>query len=603
LVGRSCLFSVKILPYYRLVRAVAFPSMWRIIILLFTFTIGGSALAFTLSSININMALYGALFGLSILFLPSILVDLLSANTLLKYDPLFYLRRCLALSLFSCILWILILGIGGILRNYLTNITFPAQPFYFALFTVVPIRSLAILSMSSKRISNKIPYIFLQPIVSISLSTLFLTPRTHFFTVLIPVTVISLLPTILLLKLIDSRGKPAIGAPPLRIFRAFLIDWLNGDNEMFERYLENMGIDDKVNLTVLQFRSKSTGQLKGLLIVGDFHPGPFLNVGSSALPFMIKNSLEEDGRLVVAVPHGVSGHEHNLVSKSQNEKVLSTIKKLLRVTDYYDKASTFRRFTVGSAKVGAQIFGDSIILTLTQSPNDMEDIPSSLGEELHRLARMKFKHAAIIDSHNCINNVKDYTDKEIEDLKMASIQAIETLSHIDTFPFEMGVAKNGFGIYGPEHGCGPGGISVFVFRVSNRLSAYIILDGNNMISGLREKILSSLKNIGIDDGEIMTTDTHIVNGVVPARLGYHPIGEALDQDIVLRIVINTVERAKENLERVEVSSATGSVEVKSLGPKSLEKLTNFMYSVSKLVARYIATILFTSNLIGALLLS
>ncbi|MEM2106622.1 MAG: DUF2070 family protein [Candidatus Bathyarchaeia archaeon] len=591
------------LPYYRLVRAVAFPSTLRIIILLFTFTVVGPALAFAFLSMNINTALYGGLFGLTIFFLPSILADLFSAYILLRYDSLFYLRRCLALSLFSCILWILILSIGGLLKNYLTNIIFPEQPFYFALFTVVPIRALAILSMSSKGIFNKILYIFLQPVVSTLLSTLFLTPRTPLFIILIPVTVTSLLPTILLLKLIESRGKCSIGVSPLQIFRAFLVDWLNGDNEMFERYLEGMGIDDKVNLTTLQFRSKGSGQLKGLLIVGNFHPGPFLNVGSSALPYMIKNSLEKDGGLVVAVPHGVSGHEHNLVSKSQNEKVLSTIKNLLRVTNYYDKASAFRRFTVGSAKVGAQIFGDSIMLTLTQSPNDMEDIPSSLGEEVHRLARMKFKHAAIVDSHNCINNVKDYTDKEIEDLRMASIQAIETLSHIDTSPFEMGVAKNGFWGYGPEHGCGPGGISAFVFKVSNKLSAYVILDGNNMISGLREKILSSLKNIGIDDGEIMTTDTHVVNGLVPARLGYHPIGEALDQDIFLRIVSNTVKEAKENLERVEVSSATETVEVKSLGSKSLEQLTDFMYSVSKLVARYIVAILFTSNLIGAFLLS
>ncbi|MGQ9542926.1 MAG: DUF2070 family protein [Candidatus Bathyarchaeia archaeon] len=599
--GRSYLFSVKMLPYYRLVRAVAFPSMSRILTLLFTFTIGGSALAFTFSRPTLDVASYGGFFGLFVFFIPSVLTDLFSALVLLRGDPLFYLRRCLALSLFSCTLWTIILGLGGLLSNHLVGMVFPTKPLYLALFTVIPIRTLAVLSMSSKRILSKITYSFLQPLASIWASTLLITPMRPPIPILTLVICISLLPTMHFLSIIESRGKRAIGTSPLRIFRAFLRDWLNGDSEMFEEYLEDMGVDDWIRLTVIQFRSKRTGQLRGLLVVGNFHPGPFLNVGSSTLPYIIKRSLEVEEGLVVAVPHGVSGHEHNLVSKIQNEKILSTIKELMRVPEFHDNASKFQRFTIGSAKVGAQIFGDSILLTLTQSPRDMEDIPSSLGEELERYARMKFKHVAIIDAHNSINNVRSFTGWEVDDFRSASIQAIESLSTTETSTFEMGVAKSEFEGFGPEHGCGPGGISVFIFKVSGMLTAYIILDGNNMVSGLREKVLSSIKTIGIDDGEVMTTDTHIVNGLVPARLGYYPVGEAIDQELILEMIRKTVERAKRDLEAVTVSSASGGVEVRSLGSKSLEQLTNFMYSVSRLVAGYIVAILLASNTLGLLL--
>ena len=39
---------------------------------------------------------------------------------------------------------------------------------------------------------------------------------------------------------------------------------------------------------------------------------------------------------------------------------------------------------------------------------------------------------------------------------------------------------------------GTGGITVIVVQVENRKTTYVIIDGNNMIPGLREKLLSAL---------------------------------------------------------------------------------------------------------------
>ncbi|MBS7623111.1 DUF2070 family protein [Candidatus Bathyarchaeota archaeon] len=600
---RSFLFIGKMLPYYKLVRALTFPSMPRILVMLFTVVSVGCMLSFTLADPTSDSAARGLAFGLLVFFLPAISINILSSKLILRGDPLFYLRRCLALSLFSCIAWITIILVGGVAMRGLAISDFPRFPFYLALFTVMPLRTLAVFSMSTKNSINKIVFSFLEPVVSVFASSAFLGLDPHYLLVSVPtVGLLSTAPLLVLLNSIESKGREVIRASPLRVFRAFLLDWLNRRNEMFEQFLEEIGTEDDINLTVIKFSSKKTGRPKGVFVVSDFHPGPFLNVGSSMLPFLIQKSFEEDG-LLVAVPHGVSGHEHNLVSQHQNFKVISTVGILLEKSGTEASGSVFQRFEVGSAKAGAQVLGECLFLTLTHSPNDMEDIPSQLGKELENLARRRFKDAAIVDSHNCIAEARMFTEKEINDLRAAASQAIESCRQIKTANLEMGAARGAIDGFGPEHGNGPGGARIFVFRTSGQLTAYVVVDANNMAPGLREKILLSLENAGVRGGEVMTTDTHAVNGLVPARLGYHPFGEAIGQEVIIDSVMKAYRQAVENLEEVTVSSSSGSVRVKSLGSGPLEELVSFMYQTAKLVAVYMLTLFLGSNLVGLLVLS
>ena len=598
---RSFLFTGKMLPYYKLVRALAFPSILRILFLLLIFNLIGSAFAFAFARPTWESILYGLFFGFSVLFVPAILTDAVSAYLVLRDDPLFYVRRCLALSLFSCMLWVLILGFGGMLEGGLKLNFFPQQPFYVALFTVLPLRTLAVFSMSSKQAHKKFLFSYMQPLASsVAAVIIFNLNPSLFVRAFSAAALFSLASVSVLLRYIESKGQSAVRTSPLWVFRAFLVDWLNRENDMFERFLEEIGTEEQIRVTVVRFRDKRSNRPKGLLVVSDFHPGPFLNVGSSALPYLIQKRFEADG-MVVSVPHGVSGHEHNLVSQAQNMKLISAVEGLLQNSELNETVSNFKRVEVGSAKIGAQLVGDCLLLTLTQSPNDMEDIPFHLGKEVEGLAKTRFKHVAVVDSHNCITDARIFTEQELVDLKEAASQAIESpLS--SRAEFEMGAAKSAFEVGGPEEGAGPGGISVLVLKTFGQVIAYVTIDGNNMALHLREKILASLECLGIDGGEIMTTDTHVVNGLVPARLGYHPVGEAMDHNVVIDLVRATVERAKQDLEEATVSASSGSVRVKSLGSKSLESLLSFMYGVAKLVALYMLMLFLGSNLVGLMII-
>jgi predicted neutral ceramidase superfamily lipid hydrolase len=129
---------------------------------------------------------------------------------------------------------------------------------------------------------------------------------------------------------------------------------------------------------------------------------------------------------------------------------------------------------------------------------------------------------------------------------------------------------------------GLGGIVVFWMKVGKESFAYIVFDSNNMASGLRERLLAVLKEKGAADAEVLTSDTHMVNGIVSAKLGYYPIGAATDPEVIVDCVRKAADEAKRNVEPVDVSFACSEVSVRTLGLSSLRRLTGFMLRTARL---------------------
>ena len=50
-----------------------------------------------------------------------------------------------------------------------------------------------------------------------------------------------------------------------------------------------------------------------------------------------------------------------------------------------------------------------------------------------------------------------------------------------------------------------------VTEVCGERTAYILVDGNNMLAGLRERILKKIQSLGVANAEILTTDSHALN--------------------------------------------------------------------------------------------
>jgi predicted neutral ceramidase superfamily lipid hydrolase len=95
-----------------------------------------------------------------------------------------------------------------------------------------------------------------------------------------------------------------------------------------------------------------------------------------------------------------------------------------------------------------------------------------------------------------------------------------------------------------------------------------------MVSGLREKILSELKELGIVDGEVLTTDTHSVCGMIRSRRGYNLVGEAIDHSKLISYIKQAAETALDNLEPVEVSWRTETIpDVRVVGEQQISEIT------------------------------
>jgi putative membrane protein len=573
----------KTTPYYNAIRRVAFPSTSMILISLFVLDLLGTTLAFSISDATQLGLIRGFLAGFLVFLVPTLLSALFSFRLVVKGDPLFFPRRVLALSLFGSIVWIIVMVIGAGVSRIFGGFSFPSGAFYLGLFVMLPLRSIAVFSMSTVSLGRRTVFAVSDPLAcSIGLAFLLDALPSGLVANLALAVAVSFVFSFAFLIYVERIGIRTLGVSPLLVFRAFLRDWLDGDFSRFENYLEVFGVNTSVNLCVLSFRSKTSRKVKGTLIVPDFHPGPFLNIGSSALPYMIKRVVESTVGGVAAVAHGVSGHERNLVSQQESEKVIVKIQSMLTHTPSGSGVSPILRSIAGCATATCQVFDKSALVTMTTAPHDTEDIDFEIGELLRRSARRLFKGLVLVDAHNSLGQVTVMSQDKLNDLAQSAKLAIKSTKGARLRSAYVGVAHTMLREVSLKEGMGPGGIAVFWINVGGESYAYVVFDSNNMASGLRERILSTLRDMGAVDAEVMTSDTHMVNGIVSARFGYHPIGAATDPDVIMASIRKAADEAKKNVEPVEASLTCSEVQVRTLGLSSFSQLTSFVLKTARL---------------------
>ena len=141
-------------------------------------------------------------------------------------------------------------------------------------------------------------------------------------------------------------------------------------------------------------------------------------------------------------------------------------------------------------------------------------------------------------------------------------------------------------------------IAAITFDIEKQRVAYIIIDSNNLIQGLRSKILDTLDKNGYSMGEVMTSDTHIVSALRTSNIGFNPLGETGGHELIIKHIMNTVEQSASQLKPRNVGYNTQIIDdLKILGKDNYEKLTDLISGSSKLAKRTVI------RLIPALLLS
>ncbi len=572
-------------PYYNLARRVAFPSTRTIAISSLILTTVGVGLSFSLVDRTVVSFFVGAAWGVIAFTIPSFVSDVILYSTIMKEDPVFYLRRCLALSLFTIATWVAIFFVGSAIAILDPRFIFPDFAVILGLFAVIPTRALAIFAMSRTSFAKRTLFSLLEPnLTVVSVIAIFGLSSGRMITGLVLSSIVGLSLAFAIIAVIEVYGRRAIGFSPIRMFRAFLTDWLEAENHELESYLNELGVEAEIDAAAFAFRKKGTSNIKGVMFVSNFHPGPFLNIGSSVLPFLFQSVMKKRFNAVALVPHGVSGHELNLVSQEQNARIIRWVLAGLEHAHYDGSASRVTRMNNEIATATSQVFDGCALVTMSASPHDMEDVPSELANRLSGLTHGRFRHLALVDAHNCLTGPTTMTSRQIGALEEAAWSSLQVTAEEGLAPLKIGVACRVPAGFTLSDGMGAGGISVLGVEVSGQSFAYVNIDGNNMVSGLREEILDRIKGVGFDDGEVMTSDTHMVNGIVSARLGYHLVGEVVPRAKLLGEVTEACRQALNDMESCEVGAVSGQIPVTTLGSKSLRRVMGVVSRISKVTA-------------------
>jgi putative membrane protein len=413
--------------------------------------------------------------------------------------------------------------------------------------------------------------------------------------------VVAVLSSFFFTSLLNNVGEKTLGIPPLSLFKAFLLNWIVGLNAPLEGFLEKLGEEKDIEVSIIKFDASKP---KAVIVTPSVHPGPFKNVGSSLLPFMLKTALEKELDCVACVPHGLLGHELDLASQLQNQKIINHIIASVGFKAYETKASRFVKVSDGVATVCCQIFGKSAFLSFTLAPKTTEDLPQELGLFVRQEAEKRgLKLCVVTNAHNSVNGVLD-AHEALNALKTVAVTCLEQAVSMRQSPFEVGAATVMPREFSLEDGMGPGGITVVVVKVGKQKTAYVVIDGNNMVSGLREKILSALNSIGIDEGEVFTTDTHAVNAVILNKRGYHPVGDVMNHEKLISYIREATLAAVSNLERTKVKCRTETVlNIKVIGAKQLETLCLLTDRTIQRAKKIVVPIFATAGLLLTLFLS
>jgi putative membrane protein len=567
--------------------------------------IGGVGLSTSILLFSATGLLSSLFLGVSLLA-TVLFADYITSKAVLRSDPIYILRRAVALSLFCWFIWLLFAILGVILGIFL-GILWWVRLCLFGFAAVLTFRAVVFISTSSAGFLKRLASSLLSPFLCVAVFIVFWhlnldsTLAFQFLPFFLIAPVVGWIAASLFVFLLDRLGRRVYGAPSIPLFRAFMLNWVAALNEPFENLLEKLGEDEDVETHLLKFGTHKT---KAAIIVPLVHPGPFKNIGSSLLPSMLKHDFEREFNCDACVPLGILGHELDLASQAQNRKIIAEVIASTNFPITEEKATPFVKVTEGFATASCQVFGKIAFLSFTLAPKTTEDLPQQLGRVvLEEAKNLGLEYSVVVNAHNSINDSND-AEVSLEELHKVASQCLKKAISLPLQTFEIGASTLFPEEFNIKDGMGPGGITAIVVKVGDQRTAYVVIDGNNMVSGLREKILEALKKSGFHESEVFTTDTHAVSALVLGRRGYHPVGEVMNNELLIRHIQEVSKAAEKNLETCKAGCSRIVVsKIRVIGQTRIESLSLLVDKTLQRAKQVVAPIFVSEGLFLVLLLA
>jgi predicted neutral ceramidase superfamily lipid hydrolase len=355
--------------------------------------------------------------------------------------------------------------------------------------------------------------------------------------------------------------KKATGLGGYEFIRAFILSMMTeGNDDRIEQLFDHVGVKSDIKIQYLLIRNSDSKQLKGIFILPFTHFGPFKTCGSSDLPEQIYQTLGLYPGLTVF--HTTNDHTQNLTTQHEVNRLVEKMKADIESIsgsssiEWRKEIKGFSRNISKSAKVLGSLVDDIPVLFLTRHPLPSDDIKAEVGEKIRESANfLGFKDVMIIDSHNSIIEDEiliEQNSREAKDLIKASRNYLREYAKGENSQFLYGVARDSMREFSERQGIGVGGMVVHLFKdiKTGQKTALIHFDANNAYVNIRSYILNTLQNLGIERGEVTTSDSHTVARQFTSR-GYSPLGDRIKLNIILEKLRKLIKRAERDLEPAE----------------------------------------------------
>jgi len=371
------------------------------------------------------------------------------------------------------------------------------------------------------------------------------------------------------LRVIDEPWQRSLGVSVLDFIQGFIGHLGEGSSDL-EEFFEEIGEEALVPVTVLSFR-RPDGEEKAAFVLPMIHPGPMGDIGGGNLPIRIAERTEG----LAFPPHATAGHDFNLVTSSEVEAICETVTRAHDRITYTDTTTQGARVQEGDATLTGHAFGDDVLAVNTFSPTFADDVEYAVGLSAVAEGRSSgLDDVLLVDAHNCNDGLEGEDLGHIVPGSQRSFDLIhgtgrlaERLSGMQQHSLRLGTAWEQTD-WEPEDGIGPLGVRVAVVEGGGHRTAYVLVDGNNMQPGLRDRIVAQVE--GTDLVEVMTSDTHIVNTVEAEN----QVGQAISDGGLVAVIQDLVDRAVADLEPVEAGMASERAEVTVFGNDRTETLAS-----------------------------
>ena len=547
---------------------------------------------------SLENLIYGGLLGLIVFGLSSVMSGAINQQVISGLHGInLKIKHSMFLSFLSMTALCILMIIGGFISKILHQ-TLYINFILFGCVLVYGFNTLVFWTTAKVRFVKAATTGLVQPLLIIAMFVLvlFLTTDTIFVgSLILQITLKVIIAGIIFIaaiyafiRIIASPFKKNLSIGVLDLLSLFIAHINEGSNSL-EGLFENMSEAIDTIVTFVSFKTENG--IKSLFISPSVHPGPLGNLGGSNMPTILANKFDN----FTMVAHGPSTHDFNPIAVSEIDKIEKAIKNGLEDVEYSKSASKFIRYSAEKANIGVQFFNEGMVILSTFAPEGSDDIEFGVGLTMMTQSRSKcnIKDSVIVDCHN------SFTEESGEVLpgNAEVFHLIDAIDKIDSnqekYSIKVGCFEDEMKTLDKQEGVGDSGIKTMIIEVDNQRTAYVLFDANNMEIGFRQEIIDAVKDLEIDEIEVMTTDTHSVNTL---SRGYNPIGIEKREEIIEYIKIS-INEAINDLEEVEVG--TGTKKIKNLNTFGPTHSTELISTISSVVAvsKIIAPVLLITALI------